>query len=139
MKRNDVSFRTNAKLARQLWGEPSRIALRSLRELTAKYSLSIAAGDLQFLDGRWYVTHSGLLRLASRRGCCGINTTLEEKFSDCATGRWVFKAIVYRSSRSRGFDGFGDAICHLSAAAKQDRNALVCKLNSYAQPAEARS
>src|SRR5215469_10631415 len=34
MKRNVGGFRSNAKLARQLWGEPSRIALRSLRELT---------------------------------------------------------------------------------------------------------
>ena len=38
MKRNVVSFRSNARLARQLWGEPSRMALRSLRELTARYS-----------------------------------------------------------------------------------------------------
>jgi hypothetical protein len=45
MKRKIVSFQANARLARQLWGEPSRIALRTLRELTAKYSLSVAAGD----------------------------------------------------------------------------------------------
>ena len=69
MKRNVVSFRSNAKLARQLWGETTRVTLRSLRELTARYSLSVAAGDLQLLDGRWYVTHSGLLQLASRKGC----------------------------------------------------------------------
>ena len=109
MKRNDVSFRSNAKLARQLWGEPSRIELRSLQELTSKYSLSIAAGDLQLLEGRWYVTHSGLLRLASRRGCRGINTTLQDKFSDLIAGRWVFKAVVYKSRHSRGFVGYGDA------------------------------
>jgi hypothetical protein len=109
MKRNDVSFRSNAKLARQLWGEPSRIALRSLRELTSKYSLSIAAGDLQLLDGRWYVTHSGLLQLASRRGCRGINTTLQDKFSDLTAGRWVFKAVVYKGGHSKGFVGYGDA------------------------------
>ncbi|HUN61507.1 MAG TPA: hypothetical protein VMU53_05945 [Candidatus Sulfotelmatobacter sp.] len=30
-------------------------------------------------------------------------------------------------------------ISHLSAAAKQNRDALVCKLNSYSQPAEVRS
>jgi len=58
MKRNVVSFRSNAKLARQLWGEPSRMALRALRELTARYSLSVAVGDLQFLEGRWYVTRT---------------------------------------------------------------------------------
>jgi hypothetical protein len=31
------------------------------------------------------------------------------EFSDAASGRWVFKAIVYRFPRSRGFVGFGDA------------------------------
>ena len=34
MKRNVVSFRSNANLARRLWGEPSRTALRTLRDLT---------------------------------------------------------------------------------------------------------
>ncbi len=109
MKRNVVSFRSNAKLARQLWGEPSRMALRGLRELTARYSLSVAAGDLQFLEGRWYVTHSGLLHLASRRGCRGIKTIVQDQFSDVLAGRWVFKAIVYKSGLSRGFVGYGDA------------------------------
>ena len=109
MKRNVVTFRSNAKLARQLWGEPSRVALRSLRELTARYSLSVAAGDLQFLDGRWYVTHSGLLHLASRRGCRGIKTILQERVSNVGTGRWVFKATVFKSPSSKGFVGYGDA------------------------------
>ena len=109
MKRTVVSFRSNAKLARQLWGEPSRVALRSLRELTTRYSLSVATGDLQLLDGRWYVTHSGLLQLASRRGCRGINTMLQDKLSDFLAGRWVFKAVVYKSAHSKGFVGYGDA------------------------------
>ena len=109
MKRNVVSFRSNARLARQLWGEPPSMALRSLRELTARYSLSVAAGDLQFLEGRWYVTHSGLLQLASRRGCHGIKTIAQDQFSDATAGRWVFKAVVYKSGLSRGFVGYGDA------------------------------
>ncbi len=109
MKRNVVSFRSNANLARQLWGAPSRIALRTLRELTVRYSLSVAAGDLQFLDGRWYVTHSGLLQLASRKGCRGITTILQERLSDVGAGRWVFKATVYKSPGSKGFVGYGDA------------------------------
>src|SRR5271170_1617937 len=109
MKRNVVSFRSNAKLARELWGEPSRMALRGLRELTARYALSVAAGDLQLLEGRWYVTHSGLLQLASRRGCRGIRTIVQDQFSDLKVGRWVFKAIVYKSGLSRGFVGYGDA------------------------------
>jgi hypothetical protein len=90
-------------------GEPSRAALRTLRELTAKHLLSIAAGDLQLLDGRWYVTHSGLLSLASRRRCCGIKTLLQERFCDLTACRWVFKAIVYKGSNSKGFVGYGDA------------------------------
>ena len=109
MKRNVVSFRSNAKLARQLWGEPSRMAFRGLRELTARYSLSVAAGNLQLLETRWYVTHSGLLQLASRRGCRGIKTIVQDQFSDLAAGRWVFKAIVYKSGLSKGFVGYGDA------------------------------
>jgi hypothetical protein len=109
MKRKVASFRSNAKLARQLWGEPSRIALRSLRELTARYSLSVAAGDLQLLDGRWYVTHSGLLQLASRRKCRGIKTFLQERLCDPAANRWVFRAVVYKGPNSKGFVGYGDA------------------------------
>ena len=109
MRRRVVTFRSNANLARQLWGEPSRIALRALRDLTVRYSLSVAAGDLQFLEGRWYVTHSGLLQLASRKGCRGIKTILQERLSDVGTGRWVFKATVFKSSCSKGFVGYGDA------------------------------
>ena len=109
MKRNVVSFRSNANLARRLWGEPSRIALRTLRDLTLRYSLSVAAGDLQFLDGKWYVTHSGLLQLAFRKGCCGIKPVLQERLSDVGACRWVFKATVYKSRGSKGFVGYGDA------------------------------
>jgi hypothetical protein len=109
MKRNVVTFRSNAKLARQLWGEPSRVALRGLRELTARYSLSVAAGDLQFLEGRWYVTHAGLLRTAQRRKCHGISSSLQKDVSDPIANRWVFKATVYKTPSSRGFVGYGDA------------------------------
>jgi len=109
MKRNVVSFRSNANLARQLWGEPSRITLRALRHLTLRYSLSVAAGDLQLLEGRWYVTHSGLLQLALRKGCCGIKPVLQERLSDVGASHWVFKATVYKSPGSKGFVGYGDA------------------------------
>ena len=71
--------------------------------------MSVAAGDLQFLENRWYVTHSGLLRIAHRRRCLGIRTVLQERQSDPVAGRWVFKATVYKSRGSRGFGGYGDA------------------------------
>jgi len=109
MKRKIVDFRSNARLARQLWGETSRGARRALRELTVTHALSIAAGDLQLLDGRWYVTHAGLLRLSQRKRCLGIQTSLQKELSDPSANRWVFRATVFKSSGSKGFVGYGDA------------------------------
>lgn len=109
MKLPRVSFRINAVFARKTWGNPSKAALQRLKELTNEHSLSVAAGDLQFLNGKWYVTHSGLLRIARRRRCLGIKSVLVEQFSDPAVGRWVFRATVYKSRSARGFVGYGDA------------------------------
>jgi len=103
------SYQSNAKIARATWGGLSRNALLSLRALTEECGLSVSAGDLLLLDGRWYVTHAGLLRIAQRNRCSSISTTLEEKLSDAVSNRWVFKATVYKSPRSRGFVGYGDA------------------------------
>jgi hypothetical protein len=62
-----------------------------------------------FLEGRWYVTHSGLLRIAQTRRCSGIKTVIQDRLSDPPSARWVFRATVYKSPRSRGFVGYGDA------------------------------
>ena len=105
----ESSFRANARLARVLWGKPSKIALHGLKSLTVRYSVSVAAGDIQLLDGRWYITHAGLLRIAQRSHCCGMRTVVDKELSDPASCRWVFRATVYKSSRSRGFVGYGDA------------------------------
>ncbi len=102
-------FLSNAKCARAAWGVFSKVALHTLKGLTEKYGLSIAAGDLQFLDGRWYVTHAGLLGIAHRSRCFGIRTALQKDLSDAAANRWVFRATVYETPSSRGFVGFGDA------------------------------
>jgi len=109
MKKRSGSFRSNAKLARATWGELSKNAIHSLKNLTEEHGLLVAAGDLQLLEGRWYVTHAGLLRMSERRRCCGIRTLVERHLSDPACGRWVFKAIVYKTSGSKGFVGYGDA------------------------------
>jgi hypothetical protein len=71
--------------------------------------MSARAGDLQLISGHWYVTHAGLLRLAERRRCFAIRTNLEKSVCDPSADRWVFKAVVYKSPRSRGFVGYGDA------------------------------
>jgi hypothetical protein len=80
-----------------------------LRELTMALRLSVSRGEVLFIDGKWYVTHAGLLRIALRQRCCGIRTVLQERQSDPIAGRWIFKATVCKSPRSRGFVGYGDA------------------------------
>jgi hypothetical protein len=77
--------------------------------MTERHALSVAAGDFQFFDGRLYVTHSGLLHIALRNNCAGIHASLQEAVSQASENRWIFKATVYKSLRSRGFVGFGDA------------------------------
>src|ERR1700680_1384195 len=105
--RNSELLRTNVKIARRKWGVLSKVALYSLAEVTNAHSLSVAAGHLQLLDGKWYITNGGLLRLACRRHCQGIKTTLETGLSDPLAGRWIFRAIVYKSPSSKGFVGYG--------------------------------
>jgi len=102
-------IRSNSRLARSTWGSLSSNDLGDLIRLTESYSLSVAAGDLQLLNGKWYVTHTGLLGIAQRRRCVGMRTDLLKDFSDSATNHWVFKATVFKNPGSRGFVGYGDA------------------------------
>jgi hypothetical protein len=101
--------RSNLRVARRLWGKLTRPAVERLTEFTKTLALSVADGDLSLMDGKWYVTHAGLLRLACRRKCTGIRTALQKSFCDPIGNRWVFKAVVYPRSGSRGFVGYGDA------------------------------
>ncbi|MGB6429982.1 MAG: hypothetical protein WBF06_05320 [Candidatus Acidiferrales bacterium] len=98
----------NIRFARRNWGiSPEQVAM--LKSVTEELQLSVGAGDLRLLDGNWYVTHAGLLRIAQRSHCSGMRTTVDKGLSDPASCRWVFKATVYTSPRSKGFVGFGDA------------------------------
>ena len=45
-------FRSNARLARTMWGKLSTITLQGLKELSERYTLSVATGDLLYLDGQ---------------------------------------------------------------------------------------
>lgn len=109
MNESLATFASNKRLAQQAWGKLSKIALRSLEELTKTHSLSVASGDFLYLDGKWYVTHSGLLRVARLKRCSGIRVQLVDQFCDSKTARWAFKATVYKSRGCKGFVGFGDA------------------------------
>jgi hypothetical protein len=109
MKKRIVTFQHNRRIARQLWGRISPTALNYLKELTSECLLSIAAGDLLLLDGRWYVTHNGLLGMARRNRCAGIDVQPVPTFSDPSVQRWAFEATVYKSKTCKGFVGYGDA------------------------------
>src|SRR5258708_22895375 len=109
VKRQNKALRLNLNLAKENWGQLPKTVRNGLKELTARYALSVAAGDLQFLDGHWYVTHAGLLRIAQRRRCSGIRTALQKELTDPAANRWIFKATVYKTTGSKGFVGYGDA------------------------------
>lgn len=102
-------FHSNTKHATTIWGDLSASVLQCLKEISERHSLSVAAGELLILDGRWYVTHSGLLRIAQRNRCAGIKSVLVERLSDISASRWIFKATVYKARDSKGFVGYGDA------------------------------
>jgi len=109
-RRNATLLRENLRLARR--SSPlglSTACLSQLRNLSETLALSLKLGDLQLLGTGWYVTHSGLLRLAERQKCCGIHVKSVNSLCDATASRFVFKATVYPSKGSSGFVGYGDA------------------------------
>ncbi len=61
------------------------------------------------VGARWYVTHTGLVRVARRYRCAGIHAKPVTEFCNAQAQRWVFEATVYKSRTCRGFVGYGDA------------------------------
>ena len=101
--------RQNLRLVKRLYPGLRQQDFQALRSLTQSLHLSVLRGEILHIDGKWYVNHAGLLQIALKRRCLGIRTSLQEKVSDSNACRWVFKATVYKSPRSRGFVGYGDA------------------------------
>jgi hypothetical protein len=100
----------NVRLARKLWGpQMGDFLLKALKGLSEQLRLDLASGDLLLLDGRWYVTHAGLLRMARRKKCSGISVEAVAGLCDSAAARFVVKATAYPSKASSGFVAFGDA------------------------------
>jgi len=109
VKNTLVNSRKNTMLAKKLWSGIPSIALRSLRQLTVDYGVSVSTGDVVLLEGKWYVTHVGLLRIAHRNRCAGIFVRPVTNFCDAAAHRWAFKATIFKTRCCRGFVGYGDA------------------------------
>ena len=103
-------LRRNLRLARQLFGGilPARLA-ESLAVMSKDFNFSLNNGDLQLISGSWYVTHTGLVRLARRKRCRGIHVEAVDSLCDSAANRFVLKATAYPSKNSSGFVGYGDA------------------------------
>lgn len=102
-------WRSNRRAAREVWGALPRARLIELKHLTETFRFSISLGEVQLLDRKWYVTHTGLLALAMRRRCASIRVQQVHRFCDPLTNRWVFKATVHKSPGSASFAGYGDA------------------------------
>ena len=103
-------LRRNVRLARSRWPQLlDRNTRQLLKTLTNEYLFSLADGDLIWLQRGWYVTHTGLIRLARRSRCAGIHTKPIADFCNPETPRWAFEAIVYKTKTCRGFVGYGDA------------------------------
>ena len=65
-KTNPNLVRQNLRLVKQVYPGLATAKLTALRKLTQTLDLSLAGGEVLCLDGRWYITHAGLLRLAAR-------------------------------------------------------------------------
>jgi hypothetical protein len=76
MKQKPKSVRTEMNVARRIWGEVGATRLAELRALIRRNRISVALGDVCYIENRWYITHSGLLRVAHRKRCTGIKTYL---------------------------------------------------------------
>jgi hypothetical protein len=100
-------WRENVRFAKKVWGE--NLSTQFLKMLTRDFQLSVKDGDLQVINGHWYVTHTGLLRLARRRRCSGIHVETVNSLCDSGANRFVLKATVFPSKGSSGFVGYGDA------------------------------
>ncbi len=109
-KSQKALVRENLRFAKRFVSETlPPVLLEQLRALTHNFSLSLKSGDLLLLSGGWYVTHAGLIRLAKRCRCSGMQVQPVRQLSDQAAGRYAFRATVYKSTRCRGFVGYGDA------------------------------
>jgi hypothetical protein len=103
------SIRQDVRLAKSKWCDLNKPLLDSLVGALRRHRLSLAGGEVILIDGRWYVTHSGLLRVAMRKHCHGMRVQPVKQFCDTKSSRYAFRATVYTSPACKGFVGYGDA------------------------------
>ena len=102
-------FQRDLRLANQIWGALKKPLRDSLLGLLKRHGLSVAAGDLLLIDGKWYVSNSGLLRVARPKRCQGIQVQPLKAFCNLGASRFAFRATIFTSPTCKGFVGYGDA------------------------------
>src|SRR6516164_1339142 len=76
-------LQANLRCAKQVFGASLAPRLsKQLKSLTRDFSFSVDAGELQIINGGWYVTHTGLVRLARRKHCRGIHVEAVDSLCD---------------------------------------------------------
>ena len=86
---NGNPLRENKRLAKLRFGCGLLPELaKSLKRLSEDFGFSLSDGEIQLLNNSWYVTHTGLLRLARRRKCRGIHVEAVDSLCDSALGRY---------------------------------------------------
>jgi hypothetical protein len=102
------SLQSSIDVAKSRWPLTSS-QIAQMSSICRKFGLAVCSGDVTLIDGKWYVTHAGLLGLATRRRCVGIWTRPLRAFCRAENRCWVFKATVFTTPKCKGFDGYGDA------------------------------
>jgi len=106
----DTRVTSELRLAGRLWPKQlHHYQKQVLKSLCEQLGLKLSTGDISLLDGRWYITHGGLLRLAQRKHCTGIRVRVVREYCNADLSRWVFKATVYKTRHCKGYVGHGDA------------------------------
>ena len=107
---SECLLRENIRAAKRILCQPlTRRAAEFLEVLTKDFGFSFRKGDLQMVNGNLYVTHTGLLALARRKKCLGIQVEALDSLCNSAANRFVLKATVFPTKASSGFVGYGDA------------------------------
>jgi hypothetical protein len=109
MRNAEPNVAREVNRAKLLFGDLTRVAVNVLKSLVARYGISVTKGHVTYFNGRWYVTHAGLLNVAERSHCAGIHVRPILKLSDPVNSHWVFRAAVFKTQSCKGFVGYGDA------------------------------
>src|ERR1039458_4699407 len=114
MNRKVDLYSRNLRLARTIFSVgKQKILLESLEHLSAMH-FEIGSGDLVLLNNYWYVTHTGLLRMAKRKRCSGMEVEAVVNLCDSDWRRILCFPILNIVLVSRKFREYKSTFLFLS-------------------------